>query len=43
MDAEIDDEFSIEIDIGDMGIEFTIDMPDISVYDEEQSIDIETE
>lgn len=43
MDCEIDSEFPIELEIGNIGEEFFIDIPDISVYDEEQSIDIEPE
>ncbi len=43
MDVEIDRELPIEIDIGDIGNEFVIDLPDISVYEEEQCIDIESE
>lgn len=41
MDAEIDDEFPIEIDVGNIGDRFSIEKPDTTVYETEQVIDID--
>lgn len=43
MDCEIDDEFSIEIEVGDIGAVIIIDNPDTTVFEETMTVDIEPE